>query len=170
MQRKNRKILVTSALPYANASIHLGHILEAIQTDVWVRFQKMQHNECIYICGSDSHGTAIMIQAEKLGITPELLVQNIQKEHQQDFHDFLIEIDHYDTTHSNENKTLVDEIYLSHLAKGNIEKRIIKQAYDPEKKMFLPDRFIKGECPRCSAKDQYGDNCEVCGATYDRLN
>jgi methionyl-tRNA synthetase len=162
----NRKLLVTSALPYANGPLHLGHLVGYIQADSWVRFQKMQGLDCVYVCGSDSHGTPIMLQAEKLGMTPEALVTKIYLEHQQDFHDFLVEFDHYDTTHSAENKTLVETIFERHVKKGNINKRVIKQAYDPVKNMFLPDRFIKGECPRCNAKDQYGDNCEVCGATY----
>ncbi len=163
---KKRQILVTSALPYANSSIHLGHLLEAIQADIWVRFQRMQGNECYYICGSDSHGTPIMIQAQKLGITPEQLIDDVRKEQQQDFADFLIGVDYYGSTHTAENKTLAENIFHQHAAKNNIHQRTIKQAYDPEKNMFLPDRFIKGECPRCGAKDQYGDNCESCGATY----
>ncbi|OAI48847.1 methionine--tRNA ligase [Gammaproteobacteria bacterium SCGC AG-212-F23] len=166
MQTKIRDILVTYALPYANGSLHLGHMVGLIQTDIWVRFLKMQGHRCFYICGCDSHGTPIMIQAEKTQTTPEILIQTIRTEHQHDLHDFLIHMENYHTTHSPENKTLVDAIFLSHQKKGNINRRTIKQAYDPEKNMFLPDRYIKGECPRCGAKDQYGDNCEVCGATY----
>lgn len=165
-QNNKRKILVTNALPYANGPLHLGHLVGYIQGDIWVRFQKMRGNECTYVCGSDSHGTPIMIQAEKLGITPEALVADVKKEHETDFAGFHIEFDNFYTTHSPENKALVEQVYERHLKKDNIVKRTIKQAYDPEKNMFLPDRFIKGECPRCGAKDQYGDSCEVCGATY----
>lgn len=166
---KKRKILVTHALPYANGSLHIGHLIESIQTDIWVRFQKMMGHETIFICGSDSHGTPIMIQAEKFGITPEKMIADMQIEHQKDFSDFAIEFDNYHTTHSNENHELVETIYERHLKAGNIDKRTIKQLFDPVKNMFLPDRFIKGECPRCSAKDQYGDSCEVCGATYSPI-
>ncbi len=166
MPQGARKILVTTALPYANGPLHLGHLIDNIQADIWVRFQKMQGHQCTYICGSDSHGTPIMIQAEKLGLPPERMVEQIRQEHLADLTDFYIGIDNYHTTHSPENKTLVETVYQRHLDNGNIIKRTIMQAYDPEKNMFLPDRFIKGECPRCGAKDQYGDNCEVCGATY----
>jgi methionyl-tRNA synthetase len=161
-----RKILVTNALPYANGSLHLGHLVGYIQADIWVRFQRMRGHDCTFICGTDSHGTPIMIQAQKLGIDPEILVEKYRQEHQTDFADFCIAFDNYYTTHSPENKELVEMVFDRHNKAGNIEKRTIKQAYDPEKKMFLPDRFIKGECPRCGAKDQYGDNCEACGATY----
>jgi methionyl-tRNA synthetase len=163
---KTRKILATYALPYANGSLHLGHLVGFVQTDMWVRFQKMQGAECVFICGCDGHGTPIMIQAEKMQITPENLVAQFQAEHQKDLQGFLIELDNYHTTHSAENQLLVNTFYQRHREKGNIIQRVIKQAYDPEKKMFLPDRYIKGECPRCSAKDQYGDSCETCGATY----
>lgn len=166
MPKQGRKILATSALLYANSSLHLGHILESVQTDIWVRFQKMFGNECHYICGSDAHGTPIMIQAEKLGISPEILVTNIAAEHQKDFAEFNIGFSHYHTTHSSENQQLVEDIFHRHVKENNVHQRNIQQFYDPEKQMFLPDRFIKGECPRCNAKDQYGDNCEVCGATY----
>ena len=161
-----RRILVTSALPYANGSLHLGHLIGYIQADIWVRFQRMQNNQCSYVCGSDSHGTPIMIQAEKMGISPEQLVEQVRQEHQADFAEFHIEFDNYYSTHSPENKALVESIFQRHLAQGNIITRTIKQFFDPEKNMFLPDRFIKGECPRCGAADQYGDNCEACGATY----
>lgn len=161
-----RQLLVTSALPYANGPLHLGHLVGYIQADSWVRFQKMKGIQCTYVCGSDSHGTPIMLQAEKLGLTPEALVEKIFLEHQQDFSDFFVAFDNYYTTHSPENKELVETIFGRHQQKGNITKRVIKQAYDPIKNIFLPDRFIKGECPRCAAKDQYGDSCEVCGATY----
>lgn len=166
MTQRVRKILVTYALPYANGPLHLGHLVGFIQSDIWVRFQKMSGHQCIFVCGSDAHGTPIMIQADKLNITPEKLVENIRAEHKKDIDDFFIAVDNYHTTHSAENKALVEEFFARHTQRGNIIKRTIKQAYDPEKSMFLPDRFIKGECPRCSAKDQYGDNCEVCGATY----
>lgn len=162
-----RKILTTYALPYANGSLHLGHLVGFIQTDIWVRFQKMQPNtDCLFLCGCDGHGTPIMIQAEKLHISPEQLITQVKAEQQSDIQDFLIEVDNYYTTHSDENKELVEQVFKSHVAKNNIDKHTIKQAFDPEKNMFLPDRYIKGECPRCGAKDQYGDNCEVCGATY----
>lgn len=166
MLHKIRKMLVTYALPYANGSLHLGHLAGLIQTDIWVRFQKMLGAECLFICGCDGHGTPIMIQAEKLGLAPEKLVEQFRAEHAQDIQGFLVALDNYHTTHSSENQTLVTTIFQRHLEKGNIEKRVIKQAYDPEKKMFLPDRYVKGECPRCGAKDQYGDSCETCGATY----
>jgi len=161
-----RKILATNALPYANGSLHLGHMVGTIQGDIWVRMQKMQGHECMYICGSDAHGTPIMIQAEKMGMTPENMVAQIHDSQVKDFAGFLVEFDNYHTTHSDENKSLVETIYKRHLAKGNIVKRTIKQLFDPVKNMFLPDRYIKGECPNCHAKDQYGDNCEVCGTTY----
>jgi methionyl-tRNA synthetase len=161
-----RKILVTSALPYANGPLHLGHMVGYIQADIWVRFQRMRGNTVTYVCGDDAHGTPIMIQAEKLGMTPEQLVAKYYAEHKADFAGFLIEFDNFYTTHSEENKELVETIFQRHVKQGNITKRTIQQAYDPEKNMFLPDRFIKGECPKCGAKDQYGDNCEVCGATY----
>lgn len=166
MSPNKRKILVTSALFYANGSLHLGHIVEVILTDIWVRFQKMMGNQCTYVCGADSHGTPIMIQAEKMQISPEKLVANFRAEHQADITGFLVEMDNYYTTHSAENKELVEDVYQHHFKLGNIDKRTINQMYDPEKNMFLPDRFIKGECPRCGAKDQYGDSCENCGATY----
>lgn len=161
-----RKILITSALPYANGSLHLGHMIGYIQADIWVRFQRMQGHECYYVCGSDSHGTPIMIQAEKLKMDPEKLVQQLQAEHKQDFEDFAIKFDNFYTTYSAENKLLVEEIFNKHVTADNIAKRTIKQAFDPEKNMFLPDRYVKGECPKCAAPDQYGDNCEACGATY----
>lgn len=161
-----RKILVTHALPYANGVPHLGHMVGVIQADIWVRTQRMLGRDCLYVCGSDSHGTPIMIQAEKMGITPEALIKETHAAQERDFADFYVGFDNYYTTHSPENKHYVETIYARHLADGNITKRVIKQAYDPVKNMFLPDRYIKGECPKCGAKDQYGDNCEVCGATY----
>ncbi len=161
-----RKILATNALPYANGAPHLGHLVGTIQGDIWVRLQKMLGHDCMYICGSDSHGTPIMIQAEKMGITPEALINQVRTQQERDFADFLVEFDNYYTTHSEENRELVETIFKRHLEAGNITKRTIKQLFDPVKNMFLPDRYIKGECPNCGAKDQYGDNCEVCGATY----
>jgi len=162
-----RKILVTSALPYANGPIHLGHLVEYIQTDIWTRFQKLRGNECYYVCADDAHGTPIMLRARQDGITPEELIANVSKDHQADFSDFLIDFDHYHSTHSPENKELSQDIYRHLRDAGHITTRTISQAYDPEANMFLPDRFIKGTCPKCGAEDQYGDNCEVCGATYD---
>jgi len=161
-----RKILVTSALPYANGSIHLGHLVEYIQTDIWVRFQKMQGHECYYVCADDAHGTPIMLRAQAEGITPEQLIAQTSIEHQQDFRDFAVNFDNFHSTHSDENRFFAETIYNRLNAAGHISKRTISQAYDPEKQMFLPDRFIKGECPRCGAADQYGDSCEACGATY----
>ena len=161
-----RKILVTSALPYANGPIHLGHLVEYIQTDIWVRFQKLQGNRCIYVCADDAHGTPIMLKARELGITPEELIERIGREHQEDFAAFGIDFDNYYTTHSQENRELSELIYERNRDAGHIDSRTIKQAYDPKEGMFLPDRYIKGECPRCGAADQYGDSCESCGATY----
>jgi len=166
MTEEIRKILVTSGLPYANGSIHLGHLVEYIQSDIWVRFQKMRGNDCIHVCGCDCHGTPIMLRAEKENISPEALVAKMHDEHAKDFADFLVDFDNYYTTHSEENKELSTMIYERLEARGNISKRVIEQAFDPEKNIFLPDRFIKGECPRCGASDQYGDSCENCGATY----
>jgi len=161
-----RQILVTSALPYANGQIHIGHLVEYIQTDIWVRFQRMRGHEVHYVGADDTHGTPIMLRAEKEGITPKELIANVWKEHKRDFDDFLVSFDNYYSTDSTENKTLSEEIYIKLREAGLIEKRAIEQAYDPVKEMFLPDRFIKGECPKCGAKDQYGDSCEKCGATY----
>jgi len=162
-----RKILVTSALPYANGSIHLGHLVEYIQTDIWVRFQKMQGHTVHYVCADDTHGTPIMLRAEKEGITPETLIGNVHKEHSADFSEFLVGFDNYYSTNAPENKELSQGIYTRLKAAGKIATKTIEQFYDPVKNMFLPDRFIKGECPKCHAKDQYGDSCEVCGATYN---
>ena len=161
-----RKILVTSALPYANGSIHLGHMVEHIQTDVWVRFQKLRGHECYYCCADDTHGTPIMLAAEKQGITPEQLIEKTHAEHLADFTGFGIGYDNYYSTHSPENKHFSEQIYLALKANGKIVGKTINQLFDPEKQMFLPDRFVKGECPKCHAQDQYGDNCEVCGTTY----
>ncbi|MBW5290357.1 MAG: Methionyl-tRNA synthetase [Candidatus Ruthia sp. Asou_11_S2] len=162
----SRKILVTSALPYANGEIHLGHLLEYIQTDIWVRFQKMMGNECHYVCADDAHGTPIMLKADELDITPEALIKGVSERHQADFKEFSIGFSQYHSTHSQENKDISANIYHKLNDAGFIKKRIISQAFDPEKQMFLPDRFIKGDCPKCDANDQYGDSCEVCGATY----
>jgi methionyl-tRNA synthetase len=162
-----RKILVTSALPYANGSIHLGHLVEYIQTDIWVRFQNMQKDtQCYYVCADDTHGTPIMLRAEKESITPEQLIDRVWHEHKADFDGFHVEFDHYGSTNSIETKEYAENIYRKLKAAGLIEVRSIEQFYDPVKNMFLPDRFIKGECPKCHAKDQYGDNCEACGTTY----
>ena len=166
MSENTRKILVTSALPYANGPIHMGHMVEYIQTDIWARFQKLRGNSCYYVCADDAHGTPIMLHAEKRGISPEQLIEEISKEHQADFSDFLIGFDNFYSTHSPENKELAETIYLKLKKNGHIASKKIKQAFDPEKNMFLPDRYVKGECPKCGAKDQYGDNCEACGATY----
>ena len=162
-----RKILVTSALPYANGSIHMGHLLEYIQTDIWVRFQKMRGELCTYVCADDTHGTAIMLKAEQMGITPEALINDVNQEHQEDFRRFNIAFDNYYSTHSKENREISSDIYLKNRAKGHITTRNISQLFDPEKELFLADRFVKGGCPKCGAEDQYGDNCEVCSATYD---
>jgi methionyl-tRNA synthetase len=162
-----RKILVTSALPYANGSIHLGHMLEYIQTDMWVRFQKLRGNTCTYVCADDAHGSAIMLRAEKEGITPEQLIANVQAEHMTDFADFLVDFDNFHSTHAEENRELSTAIYLKLRDNGHIATRSVTQYFDPEKGMFLADRFIKGTCPKCAAEDQYGDNCEKCGATYE---
>lgn len=161
-----RKLLVTSALPYANGSIHLGHLVEYIQTDIWVRFQKMQGHTVHYVCADDTHGTPIMLRAEKEGVTPEALIEKVHAEHSQDFAEFLVDFDNYYSTNSGENRQLSGNIYRALKANGKIATKTIEQYFDPVKNMFLPDRFIKGECPKCKAKDQYGDNCEVCGATY----
>jgi methionyl-tRNA synthetase len=164
-----RKILVTSALPYANGSLHLGHLLEQVQTDIWVRFQKSRGHHCIYVCADDAHGTAIMLTAEKLGITPEQQINSIREEHLRDSAGFLIGFDNFHTTHSEENRVWCETIYQRLKANGHIATRAITQAFDPEKQLFLADRFIKGNCPRCKTPDQYGDNCEACGATYSPL-
>ncbi|OHX35553.1 MULTISPECIES: methionine--tRNA ligase [unclassified Methylomonas] len=161
-----RKILVTSALPYANGPIHLGHLVEYLQTDIWVRFQKQRGHECYYVCADDTHGTPIMLRADKEGITPEQLIAGVEQEHRADFDAFGVAFDQYHSTHSPENKACAELIYLRLREGGHISSRSITQAYDPVKNMFLPDRFIKGECPKCGAPDQYGDNCEACGATY----
>lgn len=161
-----KDMLVTCALPYANGAIHLGHMLEHIQADIWVRYQRMQGHRVYFVCADDAHGTPIMLKAQQLGITPEQLIANMQQAHQHDFAQFHISYDNYHSTHSSENQQLASLIYQRLKQAGHIEKRTISQLYDTEKAMFLPDRFVKGECPKCHATDQYGDNCEVCGATY----
>ncbi len=161
-----RKILVTSALPYANGPIHIGHLVEYLQTDIWVRFQRMRGNDCIYVCATDAHGTPVMLKSRELGITPEELITSMGAEHQRDFSNFHIEFDNFYTTHSEENRQLVEKIFARLRDSGHIAERRITQSYDEQQEMFLPDRFVRGECPRCGAADQYGDSCEVCGATY----
>jgi len=161
-----RKILVTSALPYANGALHLGHIIETVQTDVWVRFQRMQGHDCIYVCAEDSHGTPVMIKAQAEGTTPEALIERMAAEHRADYEGFLIGHDHFHSTHSAENKAITDELYGKLKAAGHITTRSVRQAYDEKAGMFLPDRYVKGECPRCGTADQYGDSCENCGSTY----
>jgi len=166
MSRLPRKILVSSALPYANGPIHLGHMVEYIQTDIWARYQRLRGNECYFVCADDAHGTPIMLKAQSEGITPEELIETMAKQHRADFDDFAVSFDNYYTTHSEENRELAEFIYTQLDKGGHIDRRVIEQAFDPEKNIFLPDRFIKGECPRCRTPDQYGDNCESCGATY----
>lgn len=166
MTSEQRQILVTSALPYANGSIHLGHLVEYIQTDIWARFQKLRGHACYYVCADDAHGTPIMLRARAEGIEPEALIERVWQEHTEDFAGFAIGFDNYHSTHSEENRICATTIYERNRDAGHIARRTISQAYDPEAGMFLPDRFIKGTCPRCGAEDQYGDNCEVCGATY----
>lgn len=161
-----RRILVTSALPYANGSIHLGHLLEHIQTDIWTRFQRLRGHEIYSVCADDAHGTPVMLKAQEQGITPEEMVARTRAEHHQDLLDFYVEYDNYYVTHSPENKALCEEIYTRLDNAGYISKRVINQLYDPQKEMFLPDRFVKGTCPSCGAEDQNGDSCDVCGATY----
>ncbi|WP_394392529.1 methionine--tRNA ligase [Shewanella woodyi] len=167
MANSQRKILVTSALPYANGPIHLGHMLEYIQTDIWSRFQKLRGHECHYICADDAHGTPIMLKAQQMGIEPEEMIAQVNREHQQDFADFNIQFDNFHSTHSVENRELSSDIYLKLRDAGFIKTRTISQLFDPEKSMFLPDRFVKGTCPKCKSEDQYGDNCDNCGATYN---
>lgn len=169
-QKQKRQILVTAALPYANAPLHLGYMLETIQSDIWVRFQKLIGNTCYFVCGDDAHGTPIMLKAESLNLTPEELIGKIHQEHVQTLKDFSIGFDNFYTTHSPENRQLANELYKKLVQKGDIEKRNIHHAFDPVKNMFLPDRYVKGECPKCHTKDQYGDSCEVCGSTYSPMD
>jgi methionyl-tRNA synthetase len=161
-----RRILVTSALPYANGPIHLGYLLEAIQTDIWVRFQRLRGNECHYVCADDTHGTPIMLKAQAEGVSPETLIERVNIEHKRDLADMLISLDNFGSTHAPENKALCDRMYIALRTSGNIERRTIKQAYDAVANMFLPDRYVKGTCPNCGTPGQYGDSCEACGATY----
>ncbi len=169
MALKKRDILTTIALPYANGQLHLGHMVEAVQADIWVRFQKLIGNRCWYICGSDAHGTAVMLSAEKKGVSPEQWVETIRADHARDFKAFQIAFDNFHSTHSDENRELSTQVYRKLQSRGDIESRTITQAFDNEKQLFLSDRYIKGTCPRCNAADQYGDNCEQCGATYSPL-
>ena len=166
MNSEQRNILVTSALPYANGPIHIGHLVEYIQCDIWVRFQKMCGNQCIFVCADDAHGTPIMLKAEQEGVRPEDLISVVSEEHQRDFLKFGVSFDNYHSTHSEENRQISCEIYTKLVAGGYVSRKTIEQAYDPSKKMFLPDRFVKGSCPKCGEPDQYGDSCENCGATY----
>ncbi len=166
MQNKTRRILVTSALPYANGPIHIGHLVEYIQTDIWVRFQKLHGHECHYVCADDTHGTPIMLRAEQEGISPEALIEKMAADHRRDFDGFAVNFDNYYSTHSEENRVLSEQIYTALKDAGHIRRRTIKQLFDPYKQMFLPDRFIRGQCPNCKAEDQYGDGCEVCNKTY----
>ena len=163
---KRRRILVTSALPFANGPLHLGHILEAVQTDIWVRFQKLRGHECYYVCADDTHGTPIMLKAQSEGLTPEQLIAQVKIDHQRDFNDMLIGMDNFGSTHSPENKALCDQMYLLQREGGYIDKRSVRQAYDDTAQMFLPDRYVRGTCPVCATPDQYGDSCENCGSTY----
>ena len=165
----SRRILVTSALPYTNGAIHIGNVFEHVQTDIWVRFQKLRGHSCIYVCADDTHGTGTMLKAEEEGVEPEALIEAMRREHVRDFQGFLIEHDNYHSTHSEENRELSEQIYQRLLDAGLIFTRDVEQLYDPERKMFLADRFVKGTCPRCGAEDQYGDNCDACGATYDAI-
>ena len=166
MPTERRTILVTSALPYANGSIHLGHMLEYIQTDIWVRYQKQSGHQCVYVCADDAHGTAIMLRAQTLGITPEVLISDVKAEHEADFSGFHIDFDHYSSTHTETNRHYSELIYSRVRDAGGIAVRNISQLFDPDKGLFLADRYVKGTCPKCGANDQYGDNCEACGATY----
>ncbi|EKE84743.1 methionyl-tRNA ligase [Idiomarina xiamenensis 10-D-4] len=166
MASVSRKILVTNALPYANGPIHIGHMLGYIQADIWVRFQKLRGHECHYMCADDAHGTPIMLKAQQLGISPEQMIADMKAAHEADFADFNVAFDHYYSTHSPENRDLAEVIYGRLRDNGYIKTEVIEQLFDPEKSMFLPDRFVKGDCPECGAEDQYGDNCDVCGATY----
>lgn len=163
----NRKILVTSALPYANGDIHLGHLMEAVQTDIWVRFQRLRGHDCVYVCADDAHGTAIMLSAETRQITAETLIAETKERHKADYDGFSISFDNFYSTHSDENKLLSETIYKALEKNGHIKRRDIKQLFDPEKNLFLADRYVVGTCPKCHAEDQYGDNCEACGSTYD---
>ncbi|MGQ0833772.1 MAG: class I tRNA ligase family protein, partial [Gammaproteobacteria bacterium] len=161
-----RRILVTSALPYANGPLHFGHIIEAVQTDIWVRFQKLRGHACIYVCAEDAHGSPVMIRAQADGVTPEELITRVSEEHRRDYEGFLISHDQFHSTHSRENQEITIAMYERLRDAGYIARRAVRQAYDEQAKMFLPDRYVRGTCPRCGTPDQYGDSCEVCGATY----
>ena len=167
---KKRQIIVTNALPYANSALHLGHILEYTQTDIWVRFQRMKKNDCFYMSADDAHGTPIMLTASQKGISPEEHIRDVKKSHEADFRDFLISVDNYYSTHSSENKELCESIFEVLKKNDHIEEREISQAFDSKENIFLADRYVKGTCPVCSAENQYGDNCEICGATYKPLD
>ncbi|MDE2315040.1 MAG: class I tRNA ligase family protein, partial [Xanthomonadaceae bacterium] len=162
----SRRLLVTNALPYANGPLHMGHLLGYIQADIWVRAQRMMGNQVAYVCADDAHGTPIMLAAEKAGLAPEVYIEGIRQGHEADFAAFGVAFDHYHSTHSDENRALASLIYTRLRDGGFIARRNIQQLFDPEKQMFLPDRYIKGTCPKCGTPDQYGDNCENCGATY----
>ena len=163
---KARRILVSSALPFANGPLHLGYILEAVQTDIWVRFQKLRGHECYYVCADDTHGTPIMLKAQAEGITPEQLIAQVNIEHKRDLDEMLIDIDNFGSTHSPENQELCNRMYLTARAGEYIDRHSVRQAYDQTANMFLPDRYVRGTCPVCGTPDQYGDNCENCGSTY----
>ena len=167
MNKKNKQFLVTSALPYANGQIHLGHLVEYIQTDIWVRFQKLIGNDCIYMCADDAHGTAVMLSAKEKNVSPEDFIEGVRQEHLRDFTGFFIEFDQYHSTHSEENKVFSEEIYNKAVESGLIKKEAIEQFFDEEKGLFLADRYVKGICPYCGAEDQYGDACEKCFKTYN---
>ena len=169
-ENSKRDILVTNALPYANGPLHIGHLLEHIQSDIWVRYQRLVGNNCTYICGEDAHGTAIMLKAEENGVSPEELINQVKVSHIQDFTAFNISHDNYYTTHSEENRLFSEKIFNSLKEKGFVEERKIEQLFDTEKQMFLSDRFVKGTCPSCRAEDQYGDNCEICSSTYSAID
>lgn len=164
---KTRKIIVTQALPYANASLHLGHILEAVQTDIWSRFQNKSGNECLFFCADDTHGTPVMLKAKELGISPEDLIKDVQRDHEETYKLYDINFTNYHTTHSDENKKYSEKIYLKAKENKLITRKTINQLFDEAESMFLSDRFVKGTCPKCGASDQYGDGCTKCGATYD---
>ena len=167
MNKKKRRILVTSALPNANGSIHIGHLLDHIQTDIWVRFQKLRGHQCIYVCADDTHGTATMLKAEEEQLEPSVLINHIRDEHDSDFQNFHISHDNYYSTHSEENEYFSQSIYKTLLTNDFVFTKSVEQLYDAEREIFLADRYVKGDCPRCGSNDQYGDNCESCGATYD---
>ena len=167
--KNSRKILVTQALPYANAPLHLGHILEAVQTDIWTRFQNLIGNQCYFFCADDTHGTPVMLKAKELGITPEDLIKDVYEDHKETYKLYGVKFTNFYSTHSEENKKYSEKIYLKAKKNNLISKQLVEQLYDEKEEMFLSDRFIKGSCPKCGAPDQHGDNCSVCGASYDVL-